>query len=194
MIASASLGWLSSFAGRRLTMITGCIYGAAVVPAYVLPRSRKLIASAFFQQFAIGWVFGPIPIYLSEMAPPQLRSTVMGLTYQLGNLASSASVTIQTTIGERFPLAPENGVARYDYGKVIGIFLGVVWVFMAIVTFLGPEMTQEERAEQSASANYLEKLRKDGVSLTEIGILRAKAVAENIENVEPGTVEKSSAV
>ncbi|KAF2994116.1 hypothetical protein E8E14_000970 [Neopestalotiopsis sp. 37M] len=194
MIASASLGWLSSFAGRRLTMITGCIYGAAVVPAYVLPRSRKLIASAFFQQFAIGWVFGPIPIYLSEMAPPQLRSTVMGLTYQLGNLASSASVTIQTTIGERFPLAPENGVARYDYGKVIGIFLGVVWVFMAIVTFLGPEMTQEERAEQSASANYLEKLRKDGVSLAEIGILKAKAVAENIENVEPGSVEKSSAV
>lgn len=192
MIGSASMGWLSSFVGRRLTMVTGCLYGAAVVPAYVLPRSEKLIASAFFQQFAIGWVFGPVPVHLTEMAPPALRSTVMGLTYQLGNLASSASVTIQTTIGERFPLPPDkDGVARYDYGKVIGIFLGVVWVFMAIVTFLGPEMSEEERAECSASADYLEKLRKDGVSLADIGAQRAKATVEIVEDVGAEKEEKS---
>lgn len=195
MIGSASMGWLSSFVGRRLTMVTGCLYGAALVPAYVLPRSEKLIASAFFQQFAIGWVFGPVPVHLTEMAPPALRSTVMGLTYQLGNLASSASVTIQTTIGERFPLPPDkNGFARYDYGKVIGIFLGVVWVFMAIVTFLGPEMSEEERAECSASADYLEKLRKDGVSLADIGAQRAKATVEIIEDVGAERKENSSEV
>lgn len=195
MIGSASMGWLSSFVGRRLTMVTGCLYGAALVPAYVLPRSDKLIASAFFQQFAIGWVFGPVPVHLTEMAPPALRSTVMGLTYQLGNLASSASVTIQTTIGERFPLPPDkDGVARYDYGKVIGIFLGVVWVFMAIVTFLGPEMSEEERAECSASADYLEKLRKNGVSLADIGAQRAKAAVEIVEDLEAEKKEKFSEV
>lgn len=191
MIGSASMGWLSSFVGRRLTMVTGCLYGAALVPAYILPRSDKLIASAFFQQFAIGWVFGPVPVHLTEMAPPALRSTVMGLTYQLGNLASSASVTIQTTIGERFPLPPDkDGVARYDYGKVIGIFLGVVWVFMAVVTFLGPEMSEEERAECSASADYLEKLRKDGVSLAEIGAQRVKVTIETVEDVEEEAKEQ----
>lgn len=52
----------------------------------------------------------------------------MGLTYQLGNLASSASATIQAIIGERYPLpdAPD-GTERFQYGRVIGIFCGAVW-------------------------------------------------------------------
>lgn len=45
------------------------------------------------------------------------------LSYQLGNLVSSASSTIEATIGERFPLPPliEDGeeIPRYEYGKVM---------------------------------------------------------------------------
>jgi hypothetical protein len=51
-----------------------------------------------------------------------VRALFYSFTYQLGNLASAASSTIEATIGERFPLAPnpETGDPRYDYGKVIG--------------------------------------------------------------------------
>lgn len=80
-----------------------------------------------------------------ELSPGSLRTFVVGTSYQLGNLASSASSTIEATIGERFPLPPlvnkETGkvTKRYEYGKVICIFLGCVFVYVIILTLVGPE-------------------------------------------------------
>lgn len=124
LIGGTTLGWVSTFIGRRLTMISACILGGALVPAYIFTRNLSLIAACFFEQFFVGGVWGPIPIHLIELAPPGLRTLVVGLTYQLGNLASSASATIQSVIGEQFPLPPKaDGTKRYDYGRVIGIFM-----------------------------------------------------------------------
>jgi len=159
-------------------MCAACIFGGAILPAYILPRSMTLVASAFFLQFFVGGIWGPIPIHLSELSPPALRATMVGLTYQLGNLASSASATIQAIIGERYPLPPVGGVARYDYGRVIGIFMGAVWVYLLLFLFLGPEMSESERAEYGAAADEIEQLRKQGVSLSDIGVQKAKAAAE----------------
>jgi len=54
----------------------------------------------------------------------------VGTSYQLGNLVSSASATIEATVGQRFPLPPlANGTERYDYGKVMAIFMGAVYVY-----------------------------------------------------------------
>jgi SHS family lactate transporter-like MFS transporter len=65
-----------------------------------------------------------------ELSPPAFRTFVVGTSYQLGNLVSSASSTIEATIGEQFPLAPKISgskvTKRYQYGKVICIFLGCV--------------------------------------------------------------------
>ncbi|KAH9884840.1 carboxylic acid transporter [Xylariomycetidae sp. FL2044] len=188
LLGGMVFGYASTFLGRRTSMIICCIFGAAILPAYVLPRSLNLIASTFFQQMFVGGVWGPVPIHLSELSPPALRTTVVGLTYQLGNLASSASATIQAVIGERFPLPPKDGVSRYDYGRVIGIFMGAVWVYVLLFLFLGPEMSEEERAEYSTSANHLEALRKQGVSLTDIGVQRAKEAVQN----EEGALEDSA--
>lgn len=178
VIGGGTLGYISTFFGRRLTMMMACVCGGAILPAYVLPHSLKLVASAFFLQFFVGGVWGPIPIHLTELSPPALRATMVGLTYQLGNLASSASATIQAVIGERYPLAPlASGVARYDYGKVIGIFMGAVWVYDLVFLFIGPEMTEQERAEFAAQTDEYERLRKAGVSLAEIGAEKAKRAA-----------------
>lgn len=190
LIGGVINGYVSTFLGRRLSMIINCILGAAVLPAYILPRSLSLIASAFFEQIFVGGVWGPIPIHLSELSPPVLRTTAVGLTYQLGNLASSAAATIQATIGERFPLPPKDGLKRYDYGKVIAIFMAAVWVYMLIFLFLGPEMSQEERAEYGAAADDIEKLRKEGVSLAEIGANRAKLAALGDESPRLAALEK----
>jgi SHS family lactate transporter-like MFS transporter len=111
-----------------------------------------------------------MPIHLLELSPIALRSLMVGLTYQLGNLGSSASATIQSIIGERYPLpAGPDGKARFNYGKVIAIFMGAVWAFILFFLFWGPEMSQEEREEEAEASLRLEQLRASGISLAEIG-------------------------
>jgi len=82
-----------------------------------------------------------------ELSPGSFRTFVVGTSYQLGNLASSASSTIESTIGSQFPLSPiistKDGktevTKRYNYGKVICIFLGCVYAYVIILTLVGPE-------------------------------------------------------
>ncbi|GJN74820.1 hypothetical protein PLICBS_008913 [Purpureocillium lilacinum] len=156
------LGFVSTFSGRRLIMLIACVMGGALVPAYILPRSTSLVVSAFFEQVFVGGVWGPIPIYLMELSPVALRTTVIGLTYQLGNLASSASATIQAIIGEQFPLSPgPTGEKRFDYGKVIAIFMAAVWGYVFIFLLLGPEMSQEERDKEAEAVRSLERKRQE---------------------------------
>jgi MFS transporter, SHS family, lactate transporter len=193
LIGGTFMGYASTFSGRRLTMILGCICGGALVPAYTLPHNLSLIASAFFLQFFVGGVWGVIPIHLTELSPPALRTTAVGLTYQLGNLASSASATIQAIIGERYPLPAHNGVERFDYGKVIAIFMGAIWAGQILLLFIGPEMSEAERAEYAASADDLEALRKQGVSLKEIGAQRVRAEM-GLKGVEEEKVSTSAHV
>lgn len=56
----------------------------------------------------------------------------------MGNLASSASSTIESQLADLFPITV-NGVETYDYGRVMGIFSGAVYAYLAVVIFLGPE-------------------------------------------------------
>ncbi|OAL30920.1 hypothetical protein AYO20_08505 [Fonsecaea nubica] len=175
LIGGTTLGYVSTFFGRRLTMLVACVCGGALVPAYIIPHNMSLVASAFALQFFVGGAWGVIPIHLMEVVPEALRTTAVGLTYQLGNLASSASATIQAVIGERFPLPPHNGEKRFDYGKVIGIFMGAVWAYQILFLFLGPEMSEAERAEYAHQANELERLRQEGRSLKDIGVQRVKS-------------------
>ncbi|OQV05395.1 hypothetical protein CLAIMM_10146 isoform 1 [Cladophialophora immunda] len=185
LIGGTTLGYVSTFFGRRLTMLVACVCGGALVPAYIIPHDMSLVASAFALQFFVGGAWGVIPIHLMEVVPEALRTTAVGLTYQLGNLASSASATIQAVIGERYPLPPHNGEKRFDYGKVIGIFMGAVWAYQILFLFLGPEMSEAERAEYAYQANELERLRQEGRSLKDIGVERVKSrQAEKGTNAE----------
>ena len=102
-----------------------------------------------------------------ELSPGSIRTFVVGTAYQMGNLASSASSTIESQIGERFPLESSGGTtsSKYDYGKVICIFMGCVFGYTILVTLLGPEnMGQEFDAHHDedlmdvAADNALHKL------------------------------------
>ena len=74
-----------------------------------------------------------------ELSPGSFRTFVVGTSYQLGNLVSSASSTIESTIGERFPLPPKGTTKRYEYGKVICIFMACVFVYVIVLALVGPE-------------------------------------------------------
>lgn len=138
MFGGIVCGHASNFVGRRLTIILACCLGGAMIYPWAYLRSSAINAGAFFLQAGVQGAWGVIPVHLSELSPPAYRSLVVGLSYQLGNLASSASSTIESKIGERFPLS-KDGREFYDYSKVMSIFIGCVFAFVIIVILLGPE-------------------------------------------------------
>lgn len=106
MTGGTVIGYSSSIFGRRISIIVMCVIGGALLYPYTFTSSNAVIAAAFFQQFCVQGAWGVIPIHLMELSPGSFRTFVVGTSYQLGNLASSASSTIEATIGERFPLPP----------------------------------------------------------------------------------------
>lgn len=121
-----------------------------------------------------------IPIHLLELAPEHFRSFVVGTSYQLGNLASSASSTIEATVGERFPLSPlPNGLTRYDYGKVMAIFMGCVYTYLIILTMVGPEARKVDHVKEQLD----EPMKYDG---RDDGSYLEKANAERVDSL-PGS-------
>jgi SHS family lactate transporter-like MFS transporter len=143
MFGGTTVGYCSQIFGRRFSIIVICVVGGALLYPYTFITSDKVTAAAFFEQFCVQGAFGVVPIHLMELSPGSLRTFVVGSAYQLGNLASSASSTIEAKLSERYPLpsADESGliVKRYNYGKVICIFLGAVYAYTIVLTVIGPE-------------------------------------------------------
>ncbi|KAF5127864.1 Carboxylic acid transporter [Metarhizium anisopliae] len=140
MTGGTVVGFCSQSVGRRFSIVLCCIVGGALLYPYGFVGDKSIMAAAFFQQFCVQGAWGVIPIHLMELSPGAFRTFVVGTAYQLGNLVSSASSTIEARLGERFPLPPsEKGVKRYEYGKVICIFMGCVYAYTLLLTFLGPE-------------------------------------------------------
>lgn len=139
MLGGTVVGFCSQIFGRRISIIVMCVIGGALLYPYTFVSDHSIIAAAFFQQFCVQGAWGVIPIHLMELSPGAFRTFVVGTSYQLGNLVSSASSTIESTIGERFPLPPKGETKRYEYGKVICIFMGCVYAYVILLTLLGPE-------------------------------------------------------
>lgn len=132
-------GHFSTYIGRRLTIILACILGGAMIYPWAFSTGSGINAGAFFLQAGVQGAWGVVPIHLSELSPPAYRSLVVGLAYQLGNLASSASSTIESTIGERFPITLADGTPVYNYAKVMSIFIGAVFAYVILIVLVGPE-------------------------------------------------------
>ncbi|KXJ95145.1 sugar transporter [Microdochium bolleyi] len=152
MTGGTVVGYCSQIFGRRLSIMVMCVVGGALLYPYTFVQNDRVIAAAFFEQFCVQGAWGVIPVHLMELSPGAFRTFVVGTSYQLGNLVSSASSTIESTIGSRFPLPPSaTGTPRFEYGKVICIFMACVYVYVFIMTFLGPEyLARSFRAEDDA--------------------------------------------
>lgn len=165
MLGGTVVGFSSQIFGRRISIIVMCIIGGALLYPYTFVSNHSIMAAAFFEQFCVQGAWGVIPIHLMELSPGAFRTFVVGTSYQLGNLVSSASSTIEATIGQRFPLPPKGDTKRYDYGKVICIFMGCVYAYVILLTFLGPEhlsrsfdASQDADLEEATGHNH-EKVR-----------------------------------
>jgi len=147
------IGYSSQIFGRRFSIIFICIIGGALLYPYTFTNTERIAAPAFFEQFCVQGAWGVIPIHLMELSPGSFRTFVVGTSYQLGNLVSSASSTIEATLGERFPLPPKGKTKRYQYGKVMCIFMGAVYAYVILLTLIGPlisSIAREPRAYTNA--------------------------------------------
>ncbi|KAF2221058.1 sugar transporter family protein [Elsinoe ampelina] len=168
MTGGTVVGYCSQIFGRRLSIMAMCILGGALLYPYTFVKNDSIMAGAFFEQFAVQGAWGCAPVYLMELSPGSFRTFVVGTSYQLGNLVSSASSTIEATISERFPLPPKGTTKRFEYGKVICIFMAAVFAYTFVMIFLGPEYRgrdmsvendsdMEEAAGRQAVAGALDK-------------------------------------
>ncbi|KAL9099057.1 MAG: hypothetical protein Q9163_005386 [Psora crenata] len=201
------VGFCSQIFGRRFSIIFISIIGGALLYPYTFVSSHRIMAAAFFEQFCVQGAWGVIPIHLMELSPGSFRTFVVGTTYQLGNLVSSASSTIETTIGERFPLPPKGKTERYEYGKVIVcpfppltsiqtlinnklkcIFMGCVFAYVIILTLVGPE-----RLGQKFGVAYDRDLAEAAGEESLAAVVRRREAIGNDDDEESsgsGTVEK----
>jgi len=139
VVGGTLVGYSSQIFGRRFAMCFMCILGVLLVYPYTHSSDSGLYAVAFFEQFCVMGAFGVVPIYLIELSPAAFRTFVVGTSYNLGLLASSASNSIQTAIGEHYPLPPRDGTVIYDYSLSICILAACSFAYVAFVASIGPE-------------------------------------------------------
>lgn len=152
-IAGGALGgWVSQFLGRRLAIMAMCIWTGTFIPLWILPSTFSgLAAGAFFLQFGVQGAWGVVPIYLSEISPPACMAIFTGLTYQLGNMISSASTQIEAKSGESHRVIIK-GVSEIDYSTVQAGMIGAVAGYIFIMIAFGKEYRGRELIDAEAAA------------------------------------------
>ncbi|KAH3674453.1 hypothetical protein WICMUC_003290 [Wickerhamomyces mucosus] len=138
---SLLVGTFMEVLGRRLSLfICLIIVGAFLYPAFMLQYFSAIIGGGFFLYFGVMGAWGVFSIHLSECSPPEARALVSGLAYQLGNLASSASSTIESRLANNWPIYNVNGeVITHDYAKVMTVLSGAVCIYGLVMVIVGPE-------------------------------------------------------
>jgi len=201
MTGGTIVGYSSQIFGRRFSIIFISIIGAALLYPYTFTSSHAVIAAAFFEQFCVQGAWGVIPIHLMELSPGSFRTFVVGTSYQLGNLVSSASSTIETTIGAQFPLPPKGKTHRYKYGLVMCIFMGCVYGYVILLTFVGPEylkrsfvVKDDSDIHEAAGHDTIEAAMRKIHRREGMGMGMDQSDRDDIEAIEKGTARTSEHV
>src|SRR4051794_15947186 len=130
--------------GRRRAIILGALLVLPVIPLWAWSATPLLLAAgAFLIQVAVQGAWGIVPVHLNELSPGRARGTFPGFAYQLGNLAASWNVVLQTSIAES---------RHNDYGLALALFAGGAALVVAIWTWFGPERRHVDFIEEARQA------------------------------------------
>ncbi|SCU92745.1 LAMI_0E11848g1_1 [Lachancea mirantina] len=158
---------LARVTSRRFVIIVCSLCAACLIYPWGFVHNNSINASVFFMQMFIQGAWGLVPSYLHALAPDhKTKAFYVGISYQLGNLASSASSTIESSLSEKYPLYDENtGQTVMDYGKVMSILVGAVIGYLVLVVFLGTEgRSLTDGVGETCDANNEEKLESGSLS------------------------------
>ncbi|CAK7228177.1 hypothetical protein SBRCBS47491_006815 [Sporothrix bragantina] len=116
-------GYCSKFHPKWVPAIAAILM-APWLPLWTLPNDWRLLAvGAFFLELAYGAAIGTVGNILQMVCPhPGIRAAFGGVTYNLGNAVSSIAPTIETKLGEEWPLPS----GKPDYGRIQLILTGVL--------------------------------------------------------------------
>ena len=131
LVGGLVFGQWSEKIGRRRAMAIACVLALPAIPLWSYGGSVLLLAiGAFWIQVAVQGAWGVVPGYLNELSPDDVRGTLPGFAYQLGNLLVSWTAYAMTSI------AHAHGG---DYATVQSVWIGIVAVLLALLTWFGPE-------------------------------------------------------
>jgi len=132
IVGGLTFGSWSEKAGRRRAMVVAALLALPCIPLWTYGGSVLLLGiGAFLIQVMVQGAWGVVPTYLNELAPQDVRATLPGFAYQLGNLLAAVTATVQTWLAER-----HGG----DYALVMACWMAAVALLLAFLAWLGPEV------------------------------------------------------
>ncbi|GAP65819.1 arabinose efflux permease family protein [Mizugakiibacter sediminis] len=144
LVGGLAFGAWSERVGRRRAIVTAALLALPVIPLWAFGGSVLLLgAGAFLIQAMVQGAWGVVPTHLNELAPDDVRGTLPGFAYQLGNLLAAFTATAQAW------LAKGNGG---DYAFALAAWIAAVAVLLAAVTWLGPEARGVRFGEPAAES------------------------------------------
>ncbi|HET6912621.1 MAG TPA: MFS transporter [Rhodanobacteraceae bacterium] len=131
LVGGLAFGAWSERIGRRRAMVIAALLALPVIPLWAYGGSLVLLGlGAFLIQVAVQGAWGVVPSYLNEMSPDDVRGTLPGFAYQLGNLIAAGTATILAW------LAHSRGG---DYAFAQSVWIGCVAIVLALLAGFGPE-------------------------------------------------------
>jgi MFS transporter, SHS family, lactate transporter len=132
LLGGILFGSWSERIGRRRAIVIAALLAIPVIPLWAYSHTVPTLAlGGFLMQFMVQGAWGVIPAHLNELSPPNVRGTLPGFAYQIGNLLSSKNSVIQARLAEN----------RYggNFVPVLAWTVLVVASMVAIVTWSGRE-------------------------------------------------------
>ncbi|HJU08010.1 MAG TPA: MFS transporter [Rhodanobacteraceae bacterium] len=118
--------------GRRRAMVISALLALPAIPLWSYGGSLLLLLAigAFWIQIAVQGAWGVVPGYLNELSPDDVRGTLPGFAYQLGNLIAAATAFILAWIAQ---------TRGGDYAFAQSVWIGCVAIVLALLAWFGPE-------------------------------------------------------
>ena len=131
LVGGLAFGAWSERVGRRRAMVVSALLALPAIPLWSYGGSLLLLAiGAFWIQVAVQGAWGVVPGYLNELSPDDVRGTLPGFAYQLGNLIAAATAFILAWVAES-----HGG----DYAFAQSIWICCVAIVLALLAAFGPE-------------------------------------------------------
>ncbi|HET6432104.1 MAG TPA: MFS transporter [Dyella sp.] len=132
IVGGLTFGSWSEHVGRRRAMVAAALLALPCIPLWAFGGSAILLGvGAFLIQVMVQGAWGVVPTYLNELAPHDVRATLPGFAYQLGNLLAAGTATIQSWLAGR-----HGG----NYGLVMACWMAAVALALALLAWRGPEV------------------------------------------------------
>ncbi|MCP1374503.1 MFS transporter [Dyella lutea] len=132
IVGGLFFGAWSERVGRRRAMVVAALLALPCIPLWAFGGSLVLLGlGAFLIQVMVQGAWGVVPSYLNEMSPDDVRGTLPGFAYQLGNLLAASTAYAQAWLAEA------NGG---NYAVVMAPWMAAVAVLLALLAWLGPEV------------------------------------------------------